>query len=253
MFSVEDVEFRNTATFGLRHSFRRQDDEKLPRGPNSPTLFKQLHVDLQGLLRDITGLASLLNDAGAGHRPKLNGYELEDTLLVLGYRLVSICPLGGLRPTSRLDNAVHLGLTAFMVTFLPRLDCRIADNPLLSNLARSAVQEHFGDERENQEVLLWILFIGGASVFKQSDETWLIPKAIRTLRALGLHAWEGVYETLAKFPWVDALHNKAGQALWRRSTSCHRPLAGVLQNDPVVQSSVDSHSHIPVNLEVDDK
>jgi len=208
--------------FGLPNGLRREDEnQKLP--VLYSRLLRQMSADLQILLIDITDLAWLVNDASAKDRPKLNGFPFHDNLLLLGYRLIYTSPLGGPRPISHVENVVHLGLTAFIITFLRGFDRQIPDIPILADLARAAAQENFDNEQENQEVLLWTLFIGAASIFRQPHDAWLIPKTTRAMHALDLDTWEDVVRTLVKFPWVNAVHDKAGQALWHRSNSHYRP------------------------------
>ena len=221
-FSVGDIVTSSTAVFGLPNRLRREDgNQKLP--VLNSRLLRQLSADLQTLLIDITELAWLVDNASAKERPKLNGFPVHDNLLLLGYRLNYTSPLGGPRPISCVENMIHVGLTAFIITFLRGFDRQIPDIPILSDLARSAAQENFDNEQENQEVLLWTLFLGAASIFGQPDDAWVIPKTTWAMHALDLHTWEDVVRTLDKFPWVNAAHNKAGQALWHRSTSNYRP------------------------------
>ncbi|RDW60302.1 hypothetical protein BP5796_11908 [Coleophoma crateriformis] len=213
-FHIEDIAYSSStssmAIFRLPSSFRRQDDLKPPEILHS-RLLARLSANLQDLLVDMTNLAWLLNDASAGYRPKVHGYTFQDAFLQLGYRIVDISPLGGPRPSNRLENAVHLGLTAFFITLFCGLDYKMMKSPLLNDLARSAAQEPFDGDQENQEVLLWLLFIGGAAVFRQPDDAWLTPKTIHTMQALDLHTWDDVRQMLAKFPWVTAIHDKAGR------------------------------------------
>lgn len=207
----------------------RHDSENILGLANSP-FYLYLRADLQELLMDVTGLAWQLNDIKAGNQQRLHHYEFHDTIILLGYRLVSISPLDGFHSTSRLANAVHLGLAAFLMTFLRRLDHRIQDMPLLSKLARAAAQEQFDNGNNTQEMLLWILFIGDASLFDGSDDIWLIPIVTRTMHALDLYTWEDVQRALAKWPWVNTLHDKTGEALWHRSTFSFASPAGATSN-----------------------
>ena len=210
----------------------RHGDQNVPDSANS-SLYIDLRADLQYLLIDMTGLAWLLNDTNAGNRQKLHHYTFHDTIISLGYRIINISPLGGLHSTSRIANVVHLGLAAFLMTFLRRLDHRVSSMPLLSKLARSAAQEQSNNEKMPHDMLLWILFIGDASLFERLDDIWLIPTVTRTMRALNLHMWEDVQRALVKWPWVSTLHDKTGEALWHRSTSSSTRLAGstAVQND----------------------
>lgn len=225
-FNIEDIVASSTAMYGLPNGLRREDNN-----PNLPILnsrlLRQLSADLQRLLRDVTDLAWLVNDTSVKHRPKLNGYPFHDNLVMLGYRLVQINPLGGPRRMSHVENVVHLGLTAFIISFLRGFDRRIPEIPILCELARSAAQDSFGNEQENQELLLWILFVGAASIFKHLDDAWLIPKTNQAIQTLDLHSWEDLVRTLVKFPWVNAVHDTAGQELWNRVTFHCRTLSEV--------------------------
>jgi hypothetical protein len=172
---------------------------------------------------DITHLAWVLNDAHTGLIEKINGYIFHETLLLLAYDLIHISPLGGPRPTNHLDNIVHLGLTAFIMTFFRGLDGRISSIPLLADLFRSAIEEHFSSEREYQELLLWLLFIRGASIFGQMNDAWLVTKTAETMQTLNLLTWKDVAQTISKYPWVGAVHDSAGQ--WHQAVSYSTILA----------------------------
>jgi hypothetical protein len=168
----------------------------------------------------MTSFSRIVNDAVSGLRPTFSSYAMHCTLLILGYRLVGISPLAGPRPHDHLIDTIHLGLAAFMVTFLRRLDRKIAEMPLLSSVARTAVDNlYYGEKRaqEDQEALLWFLFLGAVSVFRGMDHSsWLVLKARQTMNALNLSSWGDVQEVLVKFPWVHTLHDKAGRELWSR-------------------------------------
>jgi hypothetical protein len=221
-FSINDID--KPATVEMLSSFKTKSERTQLSVLNSQ-LFKQLSTDLQSLLVDITHLAWVLNDAHTGQIPKVCGYKFHETLLLLGYELLHISPLGGPRPTNHLDNVVHLGLTAFIMAFFRGFDGKISGIPLLSELVRSAIKEHFNEERECQELLLWLLFIRGVSIFGQTDDAWLIAKTAETMQTLGLHTWEDVAQTMSKFPWVDAVYNKAGE--WYHAVSCSTHLLQV--------------------------
>ena len=205
----------STAMIGLRSTFT-QDWPGLHRVSDF-LHFKKFNPDLQDITIDMIGVARILNDISSRLRQKVNYYIFHDTSILLGYRLIYISPLGGLHASSRLENIVHLGLAAFLMTFLRRLDHKISDMPLLSELARSAVQEESEYDKETQEILLWVLFIGKTSIFKPWDDTWLVPLITRTMRALGLCTWEDVHQILAKWPWVNTVHDKIGRRICESS------------------------------------
>ncbi|KAF2669202.1 hypothetical protein BT63DRAFT_413660 [Microthyrium microscopicum] len=182
--------------------------------------FRQLSADLQRVLIDVTHLAWVLNDAHANHIPKVCGFTFHETILLLGYDLIRISPLGGPRPTSHVDNVVHLGLTAFIMTLLQGLDGRISGIDILSDLAHSAIQQHMDGEREHQELLLWLLFIKGAATFGLQDSL-PVAKIAELMHTLSLHTWEDVASALSDFPWVNTVHDKAGK--WYYAVSSPQP------------------------------
>jgi hypothetical protein len=178
--------------------------------------FAQLHAEIQDLVIDIANLCWLLS-GGTLSGTKLDGYTFHDTLILMGYRLVQISPLGGSRPLSDLDSLVQLSLLSFLVAFFYALGGTRPAFVLLSNLARSAVQGHTVDKGEDQELLIWIMCMGQGTIFGKSDDAWLIPKLRQAQLALGLNTWDDVRKLLPRYPWVDALHDKPGKELWERS------------------------------------
>jgi hypothetical protein len=182
---------------------------------NTP-LFDKLSADLQELLLDIIALSWQLNVISTRRLQKLNNYKFHDTIILLGYRLIDTSPLCGFLPG--LANAVHLGLAAFLLTFLRRLDYKVSEMPLLYKLITSAVRQ-IDEQESSQELLLWLLFIGNASIFTSADDLWILPIAKRTTKTLDLHTWQDVRHTLARWPWVNTLHDMHGEALWCRYAS----------------------------------
>jgi hypothetical protein len=180
-------------------------------------LLGSLHRDIQGIVIDVASLASTLNDAMQGVSPKLNSCAFHSDLLVLGYRLVNMYTLGGCRPKCTIENGIQLALTAFLVTFLPGLDRRIAHNALLSKLLLDAAQAFSDDGLDIQEILLWMLYIGAASSPQLGAHPTWISKLKETTDTLKLRTWEQVQDMLAKYPWVNAVHHAAGKALWLHS------------------------------------
>ncbi|KAL4820251.1 hypothetical protein BDW67DRAFT_181326 [Aspergillus spinulosporus] len=186
-----------------------------------------LRLSLWSTFSNMRRLADLLNDAGAGHRRKLGAEEFHNTILLLGYSLLHISPLNAstgpgacsMLGISPLEEVVHLGLVAFLVTFLRGLNQRIAENPLLSHRLRLAIEKLLSSIEGGEEskiikrVLIWALFVGAVVVFKPSDDEWLIPTTGIAMNSLGLSSWKDVKEALAGFPWVDVIHDRKGTEL----------------------------------------
>lgn len=216
-FSAEDIVPNSTALFGRFNGSEVNYDQALTNMID-PRLSKHLSTSLQTVFIDMNSLARLMNDAGAGHRPRIKPYVFLDTVILLGYRLLQVTSLSGPRPFSRLESAVHVGLAVYMMAFLRGLDMKVTNIPLIADLARSIAQDYACSEQEDREVILWILFVGRASAFGEADDEWLIPKMAETMHPLGIDSWEGVSRVLATFPWVSDIHGKSAQALWYKST-----------------------------------
>jgi hypothetical protein len=181
--------------------------------------FKSLGIDIQSLLIDIKNVAQLLNNANCGQSPKIDCDAFHKTTLVLAHRILSIRPIKDSHTPVCVEHAIRLGLVAFLVTFMPTLDRSIPDNPILSQSLRSMIEGLYSSHPEDEEVRLWLLFIGAASVFKPDDDVWLLPMTARTMSTTGLRTWEDVNDFLTIFPWVHSAHSDAAQALWHKSSS----------------------------------
>ncbi|KAI1343677.1 hypothetical protein F5Y15DRAFT_173920 [Xylariaceae sp. FL0016] len=165
-------------------------------------------------------LAWLIN-SGPTHGITLSGYEFHDVLLVVGYRLIHASPLAGFRPGAYRENALHLGLVAFMTTFFLGLGLKRPEVPLLRELFRIAIQEHQYEERGDAEILLWVLFVSKSSVMNQpGDDLWIIPKVKAITNRLGIHNWNAISSILHKYPWVGCFQDAAAQTLWSESQTC---------------------------------
>ena len=168
-----------------------------------------LPVELYELATDMTCLSRMLNDANAGHRPPLPARAFHGTLLLLGYRLINMHPLGQSRPDSTLENAIHLGLVAFMMPFMHRLDGKIPDTPLLTQLLRSALETDHDVCDTAMEALLWVMLVGWSAEFMRTANPWLVSKISKTMHLLHIDTWEDVSQRMAKYPWIEAFHGPA--------------------------------------------
>lgn len=221
-FSTHDVLAGSVGMLKLSEELRKQyTDTKFPM-PNNQ-LLDCMSTDLQTLLTDVTDLAKILNEANTKARPRLIDLPFHDNLLLLGYRLVETSTLGRPRPLNYVDNVVHLGLIAFILSFLRSYDLQIPHAPLLNHLICLTAEVDLGEGQQKQELLLWLLFIGSASVLGPVDYPWLIPKATEIIQALALQTWEDAVRILIQFPWVHPVHDKNGQQLWNKSF-LHREL-----------------------------
>lgn len=194
--------------------------------PPSSAFLSRVDENLRATFEDVSTIAWLLNE-GVHHGITIDDYELHNVLLIVGYRLLNMRPLNA--PAAfieGLESLLHLGLVAVVTMCFLTIGLR-SDVVLLNHLIASAtLEQHYnGDDQVAQELLLWLLFTGKASVFKDAiEDIWLIPRIAQVAAQLGLCAWDQVERTLRKFPWVRAFTNDAAQALWRQADSFSRSL-----------------------------
>ncbi|KAL4918203.1 hypothetical protein BDW62DRAFT_210677 [Aspergillus aurantiobrunneus] len=197
LFGLEGIEFLRLLRLVCIDDGRKRDQmDSIEVGF---LLQKRLRTDLWTTFTDMRS------------RRKLGAEEFHNTIILFGYCLLQISPLNSSSESdasltsnmNALEDAVHLGLIAFLVTFLRGLDHRIADQSLLSHRLRLAIQKLLLCVQEGPEsqavdnVLLWTLFIG----------------TVHCNQAVGLSTWENVKQVLANFPWVNALHDRTGITL----------------------------------------
>ncbi|KUL85903.1 hypothetical protein ZTR_06407 [Talaromyces verruculosus] len=185
-----------------------------------PGLSKNLGTDLHNALLEATALAAQLNDAAASNTSKVNLYTFNANIILLGYRVVAISSLSQSYQLSRIENAIHLGLAIFVTTFMNGLDRKIPNMPFMSELLRALVKYGFQDDHS---VLLWLLFLGNATVLDPHDHNWLVPMVATTALVLGLHSWGDVLKLLVRLPWINVLYDKSGQSLWLQASTYYAP------------------------------
>jgi hypothetical protein len=177
---------------------------------------KLLSPDLQDVLSDILILACVLNNH-ENVPMKLNAYSCQQIVILVSYRLIQISQLATPRLASDLENMIHLSLTAFTTTLFLGFGSAALKAPLLVKLLRELAQRFQAHDAETKKVLLWVLFMGRASVFNDLGDWWIVPK-IREIRIdLNLRTCEDVRNILSRFPWVDSVHGQSGRALWEKS------------------------------------
>lgn len=74
-----------------------------------------------------------------------------------------------------------------------------------------------------QEVLMWILFIGGAVSIEVDCRSWVLGLLKQTCDGLGLLDWNTVHERLRTFLWVDQFCEGPCRTLWIEMLQLHTP------------------------------
>ncbi|CAJ2508895.1 Uu.00g139210.m01.CDS01 [Anthostomella pinea] len=214
----------------LRMRFQKDRNSSLGR----PDISTHVSAALSEMLEGVMSLAWLVNNSPT-HGITLDGYDFHDVLVLFGYRLVHMRPLGEPHTSTDWENVLHLALVAFMSEFFFSLGLRRPEIPILSRELRAAIQVHCYDDKLSEEILLWVLFIGKASLFRNpGDDVWLVPKIAATASQLNLHTWQDVSRTLYRMPWVHAFQDEPSQALWEQSrsySSAHSSVFSEIQNE----------------------
>lgn len=175
-----------------------------------PSLYK--------ILLDVASVSSLFNDSPAGL--KLDTNTFQEILVSVCSRLIRFHPLQSPKQKSDIEAVYHIGMTIFMMTLFLQYDGqRILQYELVS-LRLQDVLDRGLDDLDN-DLVLWLMFIGGIWTLGGTDGLWLFSR-IRTLAfRLGVNSWAEVHSCISGLPWIRALHDRPGHAVW--TLACQIP------------------------------
>ncbi|OOQ84860.1 hypothetical protein PEBR_28578 [Penicillium brasilianum] len=133
----------------------------------------------------------------------------EILLNTMGSVMYRLLDMKGFDPTS-LNEAIRLGLLAFTShTFLhfqnmkpPQTKFHQKYQDCLRNIKWSA---------KAASIILWLLTIGAISVFKPTDDPWLMPLLRDQMRYCGISEWEDFHRHMKRFLWIKILHDESGE------------------------------------------
>jgi hypothetical protein len=135
---------------------------------------------------DVAYLAELINKICK--QRKLDGYDFQEAVLLLCYRLVHFCPIDEPRATNDLHRLCQLTLITFITTLLLEYGRNPARYNLLSgNLGITMRQTTILGT--NASFVLWCIFVGGIAVFYEDDDQWMQPPLSRICRQLEVSSW----------------------------------------------------------------
>lgn len=169
-----------------------------------------MDTDLKAILIDVMSLTNLFNNPC--NRQSLDIGTFLEIVISICCRLIRFGPLRNPKPGCNRDAAYHIGLLTFMTTlFLNWDNRRIQEYHLISWRLREVLDEDF--DAHDGDLHLWLLFI--SSLWSSTTNShWLILR-IRSLTAqLNIDSWSGVRDFICKLPWVNALHEQTGRAVW---------------------------------------
>ena len=168
---------------------------------------------LRRIMMDFMTVSTLLNSDLS--RSKMDPYAFQEIFISLCYRLLHLYPLSGQRPSNEVDNAYYLGLLALLTTFLFQHGPRRLPYHLLAAKLRSVVTLKAEGTALTDTGLLWLLLVGGISVFGDEDKICILSRTKACFSSLNIDSWESALKEITKYPWINAVHSKAGQTLWK--------------------------------------
>jgi hypothetical protein len=167
---------------------------------------------LLGVIVDLMSACTLINSNQ--NCLKLEPYAYQEILISIGYRLLHRYPLTGNKPDNDNENAWRLGILAFLTTVLFQHGrSQTISYGILSRNLRRAIEDTSSNEIK-ESTFLWLLFIGGVSIFDVTDK-WLLCRIKKCLSTLRIDSWQSAREAVRNLPWIDAFHDKRGQDIWQ--------------------------------------
>lgn len=210
-FRAEDLPGQNTAVW-LRNLYKK-DTQAYHR---SKRMTLDLEPGLQASFLDLMSLSAFAN--GCSVCPtKLRAYTFHDLVILFGFRLVQIRPLQQPGFATRFETLLHLGLMAFLTTFLAGLSRKRPNFKSITDPLQWVIQAARGERDDFQKIVLWALLLGGDVLFTEADEDWFLPRVAEVTTVLKLEEWDDVEEIVTKFPWIRSIHGKTAMYLWQKS------------------------------------
>nr|RBQ97276.1 hypothetical protein FVER53263_20142 [Fusarium verticillioides] len=180
---------------------------------DSAAYFSRLDPTLQEAFSDAMGLCRLLNKH-ADEKP-LDLLEFQEVLVSICYRLLQFRTIGETRSKKDTQSTYHIGLSLFMMSiYFNNKQDRMARPGLVKSLVKEAVASN--SKEDEDEFKFWLLILGGISVPARDGSEWFVERLQEQASLLGIVTWEQAKGCLARFPWMDGIHDKPSQKLWNQ-------------------------------------
>jgi hypothetical protein len=168
---------------------------------------------LYEILVDVRYLTSLLNSTLPGFVLNVNTF-LEMIISVCS-RLIRYHPLQDFKQISSLDAVYHIGLIIFMMTSFLQLDGR---QILKYDLVALRLKEVLDGNLDglDDELVLWLVVMGGIWASGGSDGAWLIPRTRELAGRLRIDHWADARRIMSRLPWIEVPHDEECRTLWEQ-------------------------------------
>ncbi|KAF5596755.1 uncharacterized protein FSUBG_8710 [Fusarium subglutinans] len=178
---------------------------------DSAAYHSRLDPILQEALSDAMGLCRLLNKH-QDEKP-LDLLEFQEVLVSVCYRLLEFRTINEARLRQDTQSTYHIGLSLFMMSiYFNNKQDRMARPGLIKTLVEEAMDSNSNESED--EFKFWLLILGGISVPARDGRGWFVETVREQASLLGIMTWVQVKECLARFPWMDAIHDEPSRKLW---------------------------------------
>lgn len=149
--------------------------------------------------------------------PRLSSASFTEVITQIGYKILAITATDSYNSPLSIEQFLQLAMQTFMISFWHTPCTKFQPFQLLQERLVRAVDELAINDTEHPELVLWALFIGSCSIFRDVGDPWLTSNITRLLKNVGLVTWSHTREVLSRFPWIGFFHDGAAQRLWYAS------------------------------------
>lgn len=114
---------------------------------------------------------------------------------------------------SSVDEAIRLGLLAFSSHIFLRVQDVPIPHTYFPNLYRDCLLG-LPSGAIPPLSLVWLLMVGGISLFTAADDHWFLPWLRSCLDTLEANHWDELRDRMKRFLWIEVLHDKPGRAIF---------------------------------------
>lgn len=168
--------------------------------------------ELSELLAEIMKFANTLNCIS--NNTRFDPMDYSEVVFTYLHRLLDFAPLGNRQHLRELANLVHLSLVAIMATLLPEYGHNQTSHDLLMKKLRWAISNFTACDGSESEVLLWALFVGHVTVFRNDDQDLICSMVSYLHVKMDLLGWDDVEATLSRLPWIRNIYSSSAVKLW---------------------------------------
>ncbi|KNG82944.1 hypothetical protein ANOM_009464 [Aspergillus nomiae NRRL 13137] len=150
----------------------------------------------------------LVNEAISAQQRLSMDFFME-TMTSVMYRLLHIK-----FETGSIAEAIRLGLLAFSShVFLQWQDIR-RQYIQFSTTFKESLMSLKDLDGVSSHIVLWLLIVGGISVFSTADDAWLKPWLRANSQLCKVNSWPAMRDVLESFMWIGVIHDKSGKDLF---------------------------------------